>query len=65
MSGWENVTRRRPCAICGRADWCRFTTDDKLEDCYRLGDANSVEHQDINGATATCAGFAGCRKALR
>jgi hypothetical protein len=24
-SDWKRVSRRRPCPVCGRPDWCLFT----------------------------------------
>jgi DNA primase len=51
MSEWINATRRNPCAICGRPDWCRCTADGVVQDCYRQASAGSIERQDKNGAT--------------
>jgi hypothetical protein len=51
MSEWRNATRKHPCAICGRPDWCRYTEDGAVQDCYRQGDASAVERQDKSGST--------------
>ena len=51
MSPMLNATPKRPCAICGRPGWCRYTADGGVQDCYRQGDASAVERQDKLGST--------------
>ena len=33
--GWRNVSRGRPCPICGKPDWCGITTDGAVVHCMR------------------------------
>lgn len=35
-SGFGRVSRRRPCLICGKFDWCVFTRDEKISICMRV-----------------------------
>ncbi len=32
------VSRRRPCRICGKPDWCSYTWDEKISICMRITD---------------------------
>lgn len=32
---WLRVSRKRPCSICGKPDWCTFTADGRLVCCMR------------------------------
>lgn len=32
---YRRVTRRRPCLICGKPDWCSTTPDDRISFCAR------------------------------
>lgn len=34
----ERVSRKHPCEICGRSDWCGYTADGRLAVCMRVGD---------------------------
>lgn len=36
MNGWRNVSRREPCPICGKPDWCGVTTDGAVCHCMRV-----------------------------
>lgn len=33
---WVNVTKKRPCSICGRGDWCSVSTDGLMAMCRRV-----------------------------
>ena len=33
---WVRVTRQRPCAICGKADWCGVSADGRVACCMRV-----------------------------
>ncbi len=35
-SGFARVNRRRPCAICGKPDWCVYTRDEQVSICMRV-----------------------------
>lgn len=35
-SGFARVSRRRPCLICGKFDWCSFTRDEMISICMRV-----------------------------
>ena|ERR1044072_6699650 len=35
-SGFARVSRKRPCVICGKPDWCVFTRDGKISICMRV-----------------------------
>jgi hypothetical protein len=35
-SGFARVSRRRPCAVCGKGDWCVFTRDEQISICMRV-----------------------------
>lgn len=35
-SGFARVSRRRPCAICGKPDWCVYTRDEQVSICMRV-----------------------------
>ena len=35
-SGFARVSRRRPCAVCGKFDWCSFTRDEMVSICMRV-----------------------------
>jgi hypothetical protein len=35
-SGFVRVSRRRPCAVCGKRDWCVFTRDEMISICMRV-----------------------------
>ncbi len=47
-SDWQRVSKRRPCPVCGKADWCMYTGDDdapaaaicaRIESSRRAGEA--------------------------
>src|SRR5215212_3480693 len=35
-SGYARVNRRRPCAVCGKPDWCVYTRDEQVSICMRV-----------------------------
>lgn len=35
-SGFARVNRQRPCAICGKPDWCVYTRDEQVSICMRV-----------------------------
>ena len=39
-SAWRRVTRRDPCSICGRGDWCTRTEDGAIACCMRVEDGS-------------------------
>lgn len=34
--GFARVTKRRPCRICGKPDWCSYTRDEQVSICMRV-----------------------------
>lgn len=59
-SGYERVSRKRPCEICGKPDWCVRTRDGEITICMRVS-AESIRmnsrggfiHAHRNSLTAT------------
>ena len=47
-SQWRDVTKRNPCPICGKPDWC---STNEVFVCCRRGDGGGVERQDKSGGT--------------
>jgi hypothetical protein len=41
-SKWIRVTRKEPCPICGRQDWCGRTADGKVVHCMRVESRKAV-----------------------
>ena len=35
-SRYQRVSRKRPCLICGKPDWCSRTADDSISFCARI-----------------------------
>ena len=35
MSRWHRVTRREPCPVCGKPDWCAWSPDRRTLKCER------------------------------
>lgn len=35
-AGFKNVTRKRPCLICGKPDWCSYKEDESVSYCARV-----------------------------
>lgn len=42
---WSAVSRRRPCPICGKPDWCSLAADGSRVLCMRVGDR--AEHSIV------------------
>lgn len=36
MSDWLRCTKRRPCAVCSKTDWCGYTADGIIARCMRV-----------------------------
>ena len=39
-NGFCRVTRHRPCRICGKFDWCGYTTDEQTSVCMRISNGS-------------------------
>jgi hypothetical protein len=37
-TGFSRVSRRRPCRVCGKPDWCSYTRDEEVSICMRVSD---------------------------
>ncbi|MEP7037999.1 MAG: hypothetical protein ABI891_06620 [Acidobacteriota bacterium] len=37
-SRYKRVSRRHPCLICGKPDWCSRTSDESVSFCARITD---------------------------
>src|SRR5947208_2098698 len=37
-NGFRKVTRKRPCRICYKPDWCGYSTDERTSICMRVSD---------------------------
>ncbi|MEP7342595.1 MAG: DUF3854 domain-containing protein [Acidobacteriota bacterium] len=35
-SGYARVSKRRPCRVCGKPDWCIYTRDEQVTICMRV-----------------------------
>lgn len=46
---WVNVSKASPCTICGKSDWCRFTSGGEITDCMRDCGVGSVQKVDKIG----------------
>jgi len=33
---WQRVSKKRPCAICGKPDWCTYSADGRTACCMRV-----------------------------
>lgn len=36
MNGWHNVSRKEPCPICGKSDWCNLADSGEVAICHRV-----------------------------
>jgi hypothetical protein len=43
--GWKRVDRQHPCKVCGKTDWCTYTTDGRIAKCPRVSDG-AVKYTD-------------------
>ena len=62
---WREVSRREPCVVCGRGDWCGRTSDGELIRCMRDGEAPSgytVIRHHADGGTLYGQGQGGARQ---
>lgn len=37
-NGFRKVTRKRPCRVCHKTDWCGYATDERTSICMRVSD---------------------------
>lgn len=50
MRLWHPVTRRDPCPVCDRPDWCAVSSDGRVARCMRVVDGpDVVASEDSNG----------------
>ena len=47
ITGYQRVSRRTPCRICGKPDWCSTTKDHNIAFCARS--ATNADRLSING----------------
>ncbi len=40
--GWETVSRKRPCPVCRRPDWCRVSVTTGVVNCMRIASGHAV-----------------------
>jgi hypothetical protein len=40
INGFCRVTKYRRCRVCGKPDWCGFTTDEQTSICMRIGNGS-------------------------
>jgi hypothetical protein len=40
INGFCRVTKYRPCRVCGKPDWCGYTTDDQTSICMRISNGS-------------------------
>jgi hypothetical protein len=50
MQTWHDASRHTPCAICGKPDWCRVSTDGAWAICRRVDTGVGIHKQDKSGA---------------
>jgi putative DNA primase/helicase len=48
---WINVSKNRPCKVCGKPDWCSESEDGKHRICRREGAGATAEKVDSAGGT--------------
>mgnify|MGYP003994398071 CR=1 FL=1 len=47
--GFEAVSRKQPCEICGKADWCSRSDDGKFHLCRRENNGEGIRKVDKAG----------------
>lgn len=40
INGFCRVTKYRPCRVCGKPDWCGYTTDEQTSICMRISNGS-------------------------
>lgn len=55
-SKWLRVTRRHPCPVCGKPDWCTYTAEGDAVACMRVWSDHEMEnggylHKDFDQST--------------
>jgi len=63
-SKWKRVSRREPCRICGKPDWCSLSADGKVAICMRNheGSIRATRNQGfLHRLTDSTNGFVGAR----
>ena len=50
MRTWSDVHHKKPCAICGKPDWCSISTDGTLAICRRHQRDGAIVRRDKNGS---------------
>jgi hypothetical protein len=40
ISGFYRVTKYRPCRVCGKPDWCGYTSDEQTSICMRISNGS-------------------------
>jgi hypothetical protein len=48
-SQWTRVSRKNPCLICGRSDWCRISSDQQWAMCRRVDTGEGRQKVDKDG----------------
>jgi P4 family phage/plasmid primase-like protien len=46
---WVNASKQSPCTVCGKTDWCRFTSGGEIIDCMRDCGTGGVQKLDKIG----------------
>lgn len=44
MTDWVRVSKRRPCSICSKPDWCTVSADGSVECCMRVESAIPIRN---------------------
>jgi hypothetical protein len=42
INGFCRVTKYRPCRVCGKTDWCGYTTDEQTSICMRVSNGSKA-----------------------
>jgi|ERR1043166_321257 hypothetical protein len=40
LNGFCRVSKQRPCHVCGKPDWCGYSTDEETSICMRISDGS-------------------------
>ncbi len=52
---WQRVSRRRPCPVCERTDWCLFTGDPGNADAVICAESSRLSGVGRRAGFTTCA----------